>query len=58
MKEYVQNYYKTKDKCVWEMAKKMRKFGQNVTYLALNFDRARSAFLTDVTYNINNEHPL
>ena len=22
MKEYVQNYYKTKDKCVWEMAKK------------------------------------
>ena len=30
--------------------KKMRKFRQNVTYLALNFDRARSAFLTDVTY--------
>ena len=32
------------------MAKKMRKFGQNVTYLALIFDRParRSAFLTDL----------
>ena len=32
---YVQSYYQTKDKCAWETAKKLCKFGQNVTSFTL-----------------------